>query len=336
MNEGNERARVPIAPRPGFAGRVRRSLFGIKPRETSFEYRGFLLPLPPVRERLERVVGAFVDGYHAAITWGTAEALPRALASIEPELLGFAVEGSAMGLGILDLVTPWGRWKFNRLVALLEGYGADHLYLALCGAGWALARLRRPVEPLLARLHAEPMRWLVVDGYGFHEGFFEPKRTIEEHAWPKHVTGYARRAFDHGLGRSLWFICGATPERLQSTIAGFAEERHADLWSGVGLACAYAGGVDESVLRQAQRMAGPHRFAMAQGAAYAAKARERAHNPAPQTELACRTLSGRSAAEASGLVDEVGSNLPPDTGESPVYEVWRQRIQEHLARGERA
>ena len=317
--------------RPGFVGRVRRSMFGIKPRETNFEHRGIQVPVPRVRERLEHVVGAFVDGYHAAVSWGEPEAMAQALAGIKPELLGFAVEGSAMGFAILDLVTPWRR---DRLARLLAGYGADHLYLALCGAGWALARLKRPVTPMLSKLQNETMRWLVVDGYGFHEGFFHAKRTITEHALPKHVSGYAARAFDHGLGRSLWFSCGATPERLASTIGSFAAERQGDLWSGVGLACAYAGGVDEATLMEVKRVAGAHAAALAQGAAFAAKARGRAHNPAAQTDLACRVLGGHSAADTVALVDRLGEGMPVEgavSGEpaaTPAYEVWRVRIQE--------
>ena len=51
------------------------------------------------------------------------------------------------------------------------------------GLGWALARLRRSVTPYLAQL--DPLLgWLAVDGYGFHEGYFD---------WPRYVEGQRSR-----------------------------------------------------------------------------------------------------------------------------------------------
>ena len=82
-----------------------------------------------------------------------------------------------------------------------------------------------------------------MDGYGFYEGFFSWRRTVEEKVIPSRLAGYARRAFDHGLGRSLWFSTGANVDRIVVTIGAFPESRQGDLWAGIGLACAYAAGV---------------------------------------------------------------------------------------------
>jgi hypothetical protein len=147
------------------------------------------------------------------------------------------------------------------------------------------------------------------------------------------MSGYALRAFDQGLGRSLWFINGADVESVAAAVAAFAEARRADLWSGVGLACAYAGGADgasvESLLARAGQFA-PH---LAQGAAFAAKTRQRAGNPSGHTETACRVLCGMSASEAADVTDAALWNLPPDE-EEPAYEIWRRRIASEFARAE--
>jgi len=45
-----------------------------------------------------------------------------------------------------------------------------------------------------------------MDGFGFHEGYFQWSRSVRKKALPKGVNGYALRAFDQGLGRSLWFV----------------------------------------------------------------------------------------------------------------------------------
>jgi hypothetical protein len=177
--------------------------------------------------------------------------------------------------------------------------------------------------------------WLAADGYGFHEGYFHPRRFVESRALPPRVSGYARRAFDQGLGRSLWFVHGADPARIAAAIARFAAPRRADLWSGAGLACAYAGGSGPRETAALASMAGPCRPALAQGAAFAAGARERAGNPAPHTELACLTLCGCSAAAAAAVTDTALQGLAP-VGDLPAYEAWRLRIQQHFAAEARA
>jgi hypothetical protein len=195
-----------------------------------------------------------------------------------------------MALALLDLLAPWR----NRLGGFIRGGGAAHVYMLHVGAGWALARLRRPLREAPAGM--DPLLgWLAADGYGFHEGYFHPRRTVEEGAVPRRVTGYARRAFDQGLGRSLWFVQGACAARIAAAVARFGPARRADLWSGVGLACAYAGG-----------------------------------GPAAHTDAACRVFCGAGADEAAGVAELASRSLPPD-GAVPAYEAWRQRIQHHFA-----
>jgi hypothetical protein len=199
------------------------------------------------------------------------------------------------------------------------------------GAGWALARVRTGQGRYFHRM--DPLlRWLAMDGYGFHEGYFHPRRTIDAGTRPRRVSGYGRRAFDQGLGRSLWFVCGADVERLVRTIAGLAPERHGDLWSGVGLAAAYAGGVSAAELETLRTSAGACLPAVAQGAAFAAKTRLRAGNPAEHTALGCQIVCGESLQEAAHATDAALEDLSGDTDAQPAYEQWRQRIQHHFRR----
>jgi hypothetical protein len=284
-----------------------------------------------IRERLEGIAATFVRGYHAAL-----EVDPPALAARldqEPAVArGWAYEGAAMALTLLDVLTGWRQGRLRRL---LEGGGDDHIYIAHVGTGWVLGRL--PLSPggLLARL--DPVNgWLALDGYGFHEGFFHARTAIAEQRVPrKAAKGYARHAFDQGLGRSLWFVEGAGVERIAATIAAFPPERRPDLWSGVGLACAYAGGVRREEIEALSRAAGPSAPELAQGAAFAAEARERAGHTPEHTDIACQALCGAGAATAAAVAREAGRDLPPDAGdpEMPAFEVWRRRIQSHYPKG---
>jgi hypothetical protein len=131
------------------------------------------------------------------------------------------------------------------------------------------------------------------------------------------------------LGRSLWFSQCADPEKISKMIMAFELHRQADLWSGVGLACGYAGNLQTDGLRSLLRLAGERALQLAQGVAFAAKARQRVGNIMPFTELAARVICGMSAEEAAHITDEALENLPADTGSA--YEVWRCRIQHHLA-----
>jgi enediyne biosynthesis protein E3 len=308
------------------AGRLRKLIFGISPEEASFARRGFRCSDERARLRLEGIGVTFLKGYHAALEADGDDTLARRLEAVEAELRGFAFEGAAMGLALIDFLKPWGR---GRLKLFVEGAGAAHVYMVCVGAGWALARLRR--DPARALGSFDPLLgWLAVDGYGFHEGYFKWPACIARQERPRRLRGYALRAFDQGLGRSLWFVEGADIERVIGTIAAFARERHSDLWSGVGLACAYAGGGGQGGLERLRERAGRFAPQLAQGAAFAAKARRRAGNMAAHTEAACRVLCGMSARAAAEVTDAALRLLPRD-GEEPAYETWRRRIAERMA-----
>jgi hypothetical protein len=304
--------------------RLRLGALGIEPEAVSFERRGFAL-VPGPRRRLEEVGQAFVHGYRAALEDGDPAALERAIACVDAELRGFAYEGAAMGVALRDMLSPWRSSLLDRLLA---GSGRAHVYMVHVGAGWALARLRRRPQ---ATLRLDPLlRWLALDGYGFHQGYFRPQRHLRRGALPRGFFGYAARAFDQGLGRSLWFVEAAQPEPIAAAIRRFDERRRPDLWSGVALAAAYAGAADQRTLGLLPVVGAGYGSHLAQGAAFAAAAREHAGNPATHTELACRLLTGLPAHVAAALTDRAARDLPPDDVE-PSYEIWRRRLRVALA-----
>lgn len=323
------------APSPRGLGPVlRRALFGIAPGETSFERRGFQTDSEAMRERLEKVGLCFVAGYHAALAEDRPVPLAERIeAEVERDFHGFAYEGAGMALALRDALSLRRR---DRLARFLEGPGDAHAYIIKVGAGWILGRLPLSPERLLSRLPDPVLRWLALDGYGFHEGFFHWPRSVERREVPGKVRGYARRGFDQGLGRSLWFVQGADVRRIPATINAFPAERRPDLWSGLGLACGYAGGRTCAEVEELLRAAGPYTTQLAQGVAFAAKARERAGNLAAHTTLACEVICGASAAEAAAVTDEALRDLPSDRPDVPAFEVWRQRIQQHFSRGGRS
>jgi hypothetical protein len=312
-------------------GKATRRALGISPDETSFSRRGFRCDSPELRENLEQVGISFVRGYNAALESRQPDELAaRIAAQVLPAYAGFAFEGAGMALALLDLLTPWRR---NRLQRLLAGPGDAHVYIVHVGAGWALARLPVPMDWLLARLD-RGLCWLALDGYGFHDGYFHWPRSIARQEVPRRLGGYARRAYDQGIGRSLWFVEGAGIERIAARIAAFPAARRRDIWSGVGLASAYAGGVDAGALDSLRQAAGADYPALAQGVAFAAAARTHAGNPTPHTALACQAICGMTLEDTSALAErERPEKTYPDAVDLPAFEVWRQRIQQFFLPG---
>jgi hypothetical protein len=323
-----QRRETTVVNRVSLLGQARRRFLGLSTAEASFAKRGFLAGEDEARLRLEQIGVTFLGGYHAALEESEFVSLARRLAAVEAELRGFAFEGAAMGLALLDCFTPWRR---DRWRSFTDSFAKPHLYMMHVGLGWALARLRRDVTPHLTKL--DPLlRWLVVDGYGFHEGYFNWPRYVERRALPNRLKGYELRVFDQGLGRSIWFVKGARIAAVVNAIAAFPSARRDDLWSGAGLACAYAGGCGRTAIESLRTAAGEHFPALAQGVAFAAKTRQRAANLTSHTETVCRVISGHSAEQLAAITDAALEDLHEEGG-LPAYEVWRRRIQEKIALG---
>jgi hypothetical protein len=314
--------------------RFRRQLLHIDSAEADFARRHFRWKDNQARQRLERVGATFLLGYNSAIEESDPSILARQVNEVDQELRGFAFEGAAMGLTLLDSLTPWNRGRF---LEFSTGPAAHHVYMVHVGAGWAIARLpwlRWNLKKHLQRL--DPLlRWLALDGYGFHEGYFNWSQYVEAQQLPRGLSAYGLRAFDQGLGRSLWFVEGADVDRIPLTIKQFPLYRRADLWSGIGLACAYAGGASSSAIQTIYNTAVPYAGHLAQGAAFAAKARQTAGNESEHTDLACRIFAGLSATQAAAITDEALKDLPrdlPQGAKQPEYEVWRERIRTRLSK----
>jgi len=307
-----------------------RRLLCISAEESLFRVRRFLPGDAAKQQRMESVGQTFICGYNAALESGTPADVAGRLNSVELESRGFAFEGAAMALTLLDELAFR---RTSRFRVFLDGPGQAHAYMLHVGAGWAYARLpwlKWRIRGSIQRL--DPLlRWLAVDGFGFHEGYFHWPRVGERRQIPIGLQGYARRAFDQGLGRVLWFVMCADPARVSRAIAGFPESRRPDLWSGIGLACTYAGGCDTGELEELCDRSGGSRRALAQGAAFAAKTRQRAGNLVPHTEEACGVICGLSAADAAAVTDNALQRLPGD-GDIPAFEIWRQRIQREFVR----
>lgn len=274
---------------------------------------------------LAPVARTLVDAFYLTLDHPRHESLVPRLDAVPPELRGIAYEGAGMGLMLLDSLFPPRR----RLPAFIHGPGAPYRFLVYGGAGLVLPRV--PVNPARFLARQDPfLRWMVMDGYGFHEGLLSWRRTVERQAVPRRIRGYAGRAYDQGLGRGLWFSTGANIARITDMINAFPTHRRGDLWSGIGLACAYAAGVlDRDAISTLLVAAGDHRADVAVGTAVASIVREQSGHPAPHTDLAAEVVWGTGAAEVAAITHDASRGMLDSVTEpagEPAYERWRQRL----------
>jgi hypothetical protein len=318
-------------------GMIRRLVLAPSMASVSSASRNFPGSGTPAARRLDRIPQAVVCGFEWGVEAPELWEIERRLDMVEPELRGFAYEGAAMACTILDAMAVRRR-QYAR--DLLSGPGAPHIFLTYIGVGFAMARLPRVlwknVLPELPESAYHPtMSWLAVDGYGFDRAYFDTRRWVDEQYVPKPypwegAPGYFPRVVDQGIGRALWFIHGARVPEVAAAVTRFAEDRQADLWSGVGLAATFAGGTDSRGLAHLRNLAGENWPQLALGAVFAATAREHASFVPAHTKIATRALAGISVPGAVALADSTAGSAGAQSL-APAYELWRQRIRDALA-----
>ncbi|WP_216217360.1 DUF1702 family protein [Amycolatopsis aidingensis] len=309
---------------------LRRRVLTPSMSETKVSVRGFHEKTPEATTLLETVGEMFLTGYGYAAESRKPLDVEARLEELPVRFRGFAYEGAAMGFAVRDGLPLGSR---RSVAEFLAGRADAHIYMAYVGVGWALARLPRFRWPAVtASVPDDLLRWLVLDGYGFHQAYFHTDKYVHGHyqepafPWPADGSqSYILRAIDQGIGRAMWFVGGTDADFVANMIEKFPRSRHVDLYSGAGLAATYAGGAEEDELRVLWERAGEHRAMVAQASAFAATARVRAGLVVPANELATQVFCGMSVAEASEVSIR---NQPrePVAGDLPAYEVWRQGI----------
>jgi hypothetical protein len=286
--------------------------------EATFAARGFCASSGKRQRRLELIGRTFIKGYNCAIESGNTDKINTVLEKLHPELRGFSFEGASMACSLMDALSI----RSSRFEQVLLGHGEQYKHLCWVGVGWACARLRLlhgrfrrmyfPLDPLLGML--------VYDGWGFHHGYFFSSQYLRSCGTaPATLKGSMRSIFDQGFGRSLWFSGGADPSAIKNMVSRFSVERQADMWSGVGLACCYAGGAErcdmESLLMVNPELL-PH---LRQGVTFGATARVHSGNITEDTALAAKYLCSSTPQQLA----EVAASAKQTTTE---YQEWRGRI----------
>ncbi|RLK58073.1 DUF1702 family protein [Actinokineospora cianjurensis] len=304
--------------RPGVVDAPRRGR-GLAPRlplgMADFTRRGFRVDRPQPREHLERHAKSFLTGYNlAAAHWPHVRA---AVDTMPAEERGFAHEGTAMYAGQRDVFT-----RGRSVAALLAESGADYPHLIHVGAGWALAVSGLPLP---VRLTDTPLlRWLAYDGAGFAEVFFGGRRALRRRA-ERAGADPLRLIRLAGSGRALWFMTAGDPDDIQQVIAEAPAAARPALWSGVGLASAYAGGVPPAELDTLRAHSGAHVGHLVQGVVFGATARTRSGIVPAHTALACERIAGTTPDTAAEWAARAAADLG-ERADVTAYLRWREGV----------
>jgi len=277
-------------------------------------------------------------GYHAALECNDCRHIDAVLCNIAPEYQGFAYEGAAMGVCLLDRLQPW---RSSQYAEFLSSGRNAFPYLTHVGKGWALARIPGGICRFCKTLMASDvittdaasaksvLSCLALDGYGFHQGYFLWESYVKARMEPRFIPAECLPVFRQGLGRSLCFVFGMDGDRIAKAISRFPRSSQPDLWSGVGLAMAYAGGFSAADVGQILQHAAVDGdgAALAQGVAFAVKARLRGGFLPEHTRVACEVVWRQPVETVAQFTDATLDELPLSSMLS-TYAQWRARIQQ--------
>ena len=310
-------------------GPIQRILM-IKPAEASFAARGFDVPDAGRARKLERMLESFISGYNTAVTTPDTKLLGEKLhAAFDQHHVGFAFEGIGLYLAALDVLLPFGGGRLDRY---FRGDGEKHDFIVAVGAGFVFGRIPggvflmekylRTLDPFIA--------WCVPCGYGFHEGFFKHKQYIDAAKEPPSaLSPLGKQLFDSGLGRSVWWVKCGDAGSIRAAIDGFPEPRRAELWAGIGIAAAYAGGVGVAELIRLRDLAGQYEADFLSGLPFAARLRQKAGNYSDTTELACSVLLGKSTDMTADMAEMAGDAVRSQVhgrGTTNAYDLVRRYL----------
>ena len=257
-----------VSQKSTLMGKLRLWFFGLGPKS--------LLPAKRILHKQDAMLGtdlfksieAFTEGYHMGLEACNVPSLIHALETKSSYGKVFAYEGAGMAMA-LRRALPFGSkvlWQ-TFLGAASSQYG-----MIFAGVGMLFAKVPMSFSRYMRKLEPLPherFRTTVIDGLGFAQGFFYPEKTLDAQIIPAGIKGCQSEAFDHGVGRSLWFSTRGDSDKIKLIIDRFAESRRSFLWRGIGFACCFAGGFEKEHINSLCAAAGRFQNDLAVGAAFA-------------------------------------------------------------------
>ena len=271
-----------------------------------------------VENQIEKIADVFQNALY--ISSGQAMDIPAYLVNVDAEFRSVAYEGIAMRAAMKD-------FSNRTLYAWSAFLDVSHLVYQshICiGLGWAIAKQRLTSLDILSDL-TSLMLFRVADGHGFYDGMFKLSGTQQAAERPSIIHHSYDKAYDQGIGRSLWYSCKGDIRKIQQYVNAFAVGRHADLWRGIGLACAFVGGHTVPMLQMLYNSAAQYRIQLAIGSALVTRARIQTNTLNNSLEQICQCWCNLQAHQIMSITEAAGEKNVSD------YRVWLAHIEKALA-----
>jgi hypothetical protein len=222
--------------------------------------------MPEVEERIETI--QFVFRETQARGWDEQVGIKD---FSHPEFHSIAIE--AMSELIASEEIGNGATDFRAWMKFFDTHRNRFQSQLYTGLGWALAKNGQPYN-LFPAPHALAEA-KILDGYGYYYGLFRGRLVIRSQQIPALIPEGVLPYFDAGLGRALWYQSKGDLSKLTELLSLFPESRRAALWSGIGLASCFVGGLTIDEIHNLLNLAGNHQSSFQIGVRAAIESREK-------------------------------------------------------------
>lgn len=224
-----------------------------------------------IENRISKIQQAFQAGKKEAEERGL-QPFYNFETDLHDSLISVGFEGCSMGIALNSLKTKNSLIDWHLFVANSKPNYYSQIHV---GLGWALAELKTPTSSHLIGIDPK-WQLRVLDGYGYYCGFFRRKEVIRQMNVPKEILNEQLGGFDQGLGRFLFYRSQGEIEILKRQIDLFPEERHADLWRGIGIAICFISSSSNESIEDLKALGDQHLNSLSTGAALAANSMQNA------------------------------------------------------------
>lgn len=303
-------------------------LFSVSYKNVLFSKRGFHQKNSFVVNHLENVGRSFLNGYHKSLDKCSVTEVATFVNTVEDKYRGFTSEGASMGLTIKDFLSFN---SYKKIKQYLEEQ-SDEIYINHVGIGWAFSRLPVRIETQILQFD-DLLRWLIIDGYGFHQAYFKTKEYVFDMAPPNELKNpFAKKVFYQGIGRALWFVESTDILRIYNRVQKFPENYHSDLWAGIGLAAGYAGGCNADEYKQLRYFSGSFYEHLYQGVCFGVSARVKGKNIIEGTKLAASILCNQTPEELYEISEITRKSIDKHISSEEKYAQWKEKIRLTLSK----
>lgn len=198
---------------------------------------------PSIRRPLvDHVMSSLVLGFDLASEYEP-DKLAQAIQSIDGSVRPIVWEGAYSALAAKDVKEGNRGGCVASLLLAAPGTEAQ----MHCGLGGSLSDLQLELVP--TSIHESFFGWVAMQSRGCRDGYFRWPSTILKQSVPADISGWARCAYDEGIGAAIWYIGAAEPHLISSLIDAFPDHRRHYLWRGFGTVIGLWGMHDEQDLR---------------------------------------------------------------------------------------